>query len=185
MPRVSLQCSHFQSRHCCHCWNGLAAVIPASPSFSSCQTGERVGKSPELKWWLMTRLLRCTLPCWHALTVLHFSALIGQPCKLSALRMWAPGLSQPPTQQSVWATLLWLNIAHRKHTVGLFTVYCTFARYCAMIVTEEKYLWVYIWNRWSIWTGSWKCIHPKPQVCLTYRNMTMMNHFYEFLTHIL
>lgn len=53
----------------CPSWNWLATVILSSLSFSFCQIGKRVGTSLELEWWLMTRLLWCTLPCWRTATL--------------------------------------------------------------------------------------------------------------------
>lgn len=53
---------------------------PASP-LSYCQVSRELGTGSEREWWLMTRLLRRTLPRWRTAA---FSALIGQACTLAS-----------------------------------------------------------------------------------------------------
>lgn len=132
-----------------HSWNWLATVFLSSPSFSFCQIGKSVGKSLELEWWLMTRLLWCTLPCWRTLTLLHFSALIGQPCKLPCLCTWGPSLSQPPTQGSGWAILFWLSAGHKPPPSTAVTycgpIYClVLERKVGMSQIGDENLWIYL-----------------------------------------
>lgn len=105
----------------------------------------------------MTRLLWCTLPCWRTLTLLHFSALIGQPCKPPPPAcMWGSGLSKQP---SVWAILFWLGTARKPSNMSAAhhgPVYCvvqTFARWTpwAILLTEDNNIQVSLWKRGTIY----------------------------------
>lgn len=101
----------------CHSWNWLATDILSSPPFSFCQIGKRVGTSLELEWWLMRRLLWCTLPCWRTATLFSTNwATLQTP--LPVYSMWGPGPSKPPTQRSMWALVFWLSTAHKPPTMS-------------------------------------------------------------------
>ena len=118
---------------------------PPSLSLPLPSAAARQGKG--LAWacsWLMTHLLRCTLPCWRTLALLHFSALIGKSCKLSSLCMWGPGLSQPTTHSAKCLGL----IKHCARVTHFGSVYCVMHIYKtvgraprATLLTEAENLW--------------------------------------------
>lgn len=94
---------------------------PLSSRFSSPLPPDREKVRNELGAGVM---IDDTPPLVHTslLTRCCFSALIGQPCKLSSQCMRSPVLSKPPTRRIVWAALLWLSTDHEP--------YCTSAACC-------------------------------------------------------
>lgn len=81
-----------------------------------------------------------TPPLVHTSLLTHccFSALIGQPCKLSSQCMQSPVLSKPPTQRIVWAVLLWLSTDHKPHCMSAACC-CRWYRLYGAHLLETKY----------------------------------------------
>lgn len=81
-----------------------------------------------------------TPPLVHTSLLTHccFSALIGQPCKLSSQCMRSPVLSKPPTQRIVWTVLLWLSTDHKPDCTSAACC-CRWYRLYGTHLRETKY----------------------------------------------